>query len=412
MQRANQLIEENLDWHSWVTPRKLTNKSIHRWYIFPHSFTSELVHELISDWKLGPYDRILDPFVGAGTSVLAAREKGVPASGYDISPLAVLVSRVKIARYKASSIKKGWTILKGSLNPSKWNGASKDYPDLITKALPGRLIGAFDFIAREISILPNSEKEKDFFRLALFSIIPKYSRAVATGGWLKWVDKRTDIRSIPRVFNEQVSMMVEDLNQSSLPDGNNWVVNQADSRTLPDEDSTFSAVITSPPYPNRHDYTRVFGVELMFGLLSWEQTRAIRYQSFHSHPEANPQRPQTQNYKTPQKLSKCLKALRTTGGDPRIPLMLEGYFLDMYLSLKEVQRVCRKEARIAYVLGNARYSGIPIPVDEIAAEIGEKVGLSCDKLVVARYRGNSAQQMGNFGRMPSRETVIFFKKHN
>jgi hypothetical protein len=38
--------------------------------VFPHSFTSELVHALIKEWDLASHDHIVDPFVGAGTTLL------------------------------------------------------------------------------------------------------------------------------------------------------------------------------------------------------------------------------------------------------------------------------------------------------------------------------------------------------
>ena len=44
-----------------------------------------------------------------------------------------------------------------------------------------------------------------------------------------------------------------------------------------------------------------------------------------------------------------------------------------------------------FVLGNVRFAGISIPVDEIMAELGEQIGLTWLKTVVARLRGNSAQ---------------------
>jgi len=78
--------------------------------------------------------------------------------------------------------------------------------------------------------------------------------------------------------------------------------------------------------------------------------------------------------------------------------------------LREVERVCRKNAYVAWVVGNAQYYGLPIPVDELTAELGEQVGLTCDKLLTARFRGNSAQQMREYGRRPSRESVVIFRK--
>jgi hypothetical protein len=67
-------------------------------------------------------------------------------------------------------------------------------------------------------------------------------------------------------------------------------------------------------------------------------------------------------------------------------------------------------SKVAFVVGNVQYRGIPIAVDELTAAVGEQAGLKCDRLLVARYRGNSAQQMGRYGRKPSRESVVVFGK--
>lgn len=410
MRKSKYKLEEQPNWRWWVTPKPLAEKPVHRWYVFPHSFTQELVWELIDEWELSEKDRVLDPFVGAGTTLLAAKERGVPATGYDLSPLAVLASKVKTGNFRFSHLEKAWGNLKRNIEPSRWNGASRTYPELIRKALPGRLLGAFDTISNEISALGCSEGERNFFRLAMFSILPKYSRAEATGGWLKWMEKHTNVRSLPATFSKKVETMLEDLERVICPKPPECFVGKADARRLPDAASTYSAVITSPPYPNRHDYTRVFGVELMFGFLDWEKTRRLRYQSFHSHPEAYPVRPETNGYSTPRSLVRAIGHLKRLKVDPRVPAILEGYFLDMYICLREIKRVCRAKANIALVVGNAQYGGMPILVDQITAEIGEQAGLTCEKLVVARYRGNSAQQMNKYGRKPSRESIVCFRK--
>ena len=176
------------------------------------------------------------------------------------------------------------------------------------------------------------------------------------------------------------------------------------------EEARYSAVITSPPYPNRHDYTRVFGVELMLAFLDWEGTRKLRYQSFQSHPESHPIRPNTNGYFEPLLLTETLARIAKKTKEHRIPDMLRGYFLDMYLSLREINRVCSENARIAFILGDARYYGEDIPVGELTAEVGEETGLLCEKIIVARYRGNSAQQMGKYGRRRSPETIVVFRK--
>ncbi|HCU38424.1 MAG TPA: hypothetical protein DGT21_24300 [Armatimonadetes bacterium] len=61
-------------------------------------------------------------------------------------------------------------------------------------------------------------------------------------------------------------------------------------------------------------------------------------------------------------------------------------------------------------MGNAQYCGIPIMVDEFLADIGSQVGLEPQEIRVVRYRGNSAQQMSEYGRNPSRESIVFFTR--
>jgi hypothetical protein len=407
---AKYAVEERISWRRWVTPKCLHEKPIHRWFVFPHSFTSKLVHALIEEWGLNEQDRILDPFVGAGTTLLAAKERGIPATGYDLLPLSVFVSRVKVANYSPVRLDCIWNAMKSSINPDRWQMPSKEYPDLVKKALPERLLAAFEDIDSLIAKLACSDPERDFFRLALLAVMPKYSRAVATGGWLKWTDRSSEAEDLQATYSIFIERMLEDLHALKLPPQEHWHVRKADARCLPDRPDTYSAVITSPPYPNRHDYTRIFGVELMFCFSDWEETRRIRYQSVQSHPEARPVRPRADEYRRPSMLSGVIEEIKEKAGDPRIPSMLDGYFLDLYICLREARRVCKKGARIAFVVGNAQYYGLPVAVDEFAAELGEQAGLCCERIAAVRYRGNSAQQMKNYGRNPSRESIVIFRK--
>lgn len=404
-------VEWHEDWRRWVTPTPLKKEPVHRWYYFPHSFTNDLVEALIDDWALDGSDRILDPFCGAGTTLVAAKKRGISATGFDLSPLAVLASQVKTSNYQAARLWSKWNELRDAIDPASWNGASKIYPILVKQAFPGKLLGAFDAIARSIEALDCSDAERRFFQLALFRTLPEFSRAVATGGWLSWTSNRRATSDILPALRQRAEEMLIDLETSGLPRRCGWSAEIADARSLPAQDGAFSAVITSPPYPNRHDYTRVFGVELMFGFLNWTQTRQLRYQSFASHPEAKPKRPAAQNmYVQPISLSRILSRLEKQKLENRIVRMLKGYFLDSYLCLREAARTCRKKARLAFVVGNAQYSGVTIPVDELIAQIGEQSGLRCEKLLAVRSRGNSAQQMGAYGRNPSRESIVLFRK--
>ena len=402
----NWQVTEQAEWRHWVTPRDAKEKAVHRWYLFPHSFTGDLLHALISEWGLNNQDRILDPFAGSGTTLLAAKEMGVRSDGYDLSPLAVFASNTKIVTFSRRRLKKPWQTLQRALRSGRAAPLRRVYPELVRKALPRGRLEALDTIASSIESLGCSSSERNFFRLALISIIPRFSHAVANGGWLRWSKQGAGAKNVTMFFEEQVEMMLSDVCDTVFQDNRYWKARVADARVMPARDAVYSAVITSPPYPNRHDYTRIFGVELMFAFHNWEANRALRYQTFHSHPEARPNRPLAKRYKPPKALTSTIRDLT----DKRMQCMLEGYFLDMYLCLCEVARVCRKGAKAAFVVGNTQYDGTAILVDEFTAEIGERAGLTCKEIRAVRWRGNSAQQMGKYGRMAARESVVMFEK--
>ena len=401
-----------LEWRNWVVPKLLRQRPVHRWFVFPHSFTDDVVCSLAQEWCLGEDDMLLDPFVGAGTTALAAKQLGIPAISFDLSPLATLVTQVKTSPYDADELERHWNRLRRRVKVRRPNGEARVYAELVRRALPGRKLATFHGAKAAIEDLDVPAETRAFFKLALLVQIAKFSNAVPTGGWLSWKPNRRSAARLPHELGKTVDSMIADLRCISRAPKGKWSARVADARDLPLKDESCTAVITSPPYPNRHDYTRVFGVELMFGFLGWEETRELRYQTLHSHPEARPDRPPADGYKEPTFITRAIRRVAKHEERKRIVAMLHGYFLDLFLSMKEVARVLKPGGHAAFVLGNAQYEGISIEVDKAAAVIGKRAGLECTEIRVVRERGNSAQQMKVLGRNPSRESVVVFEKQH
>ena len=95
----------------------------------------------------------------------------------------------------------------------------------------------------------------------------------------------------------------------------------------------------------------------MFAFQDWEANRALRYQTFHSHPEARPNRPSAKKYKPPEALTDSIHNL----SDKRIQRMLDGYFLDMYfMSLRSCPCLSRRcEGRVRRGECTIRWYGYP-----------------------------------------------------
>ncbi len=405
---------ERPEWRTFVTPKSLRRAPVHRWFVFPHSFSEALVEALMSEWCLGPEDWLLDPFVGAGTTLVAGQRLQVPTLGFDLSPLSVFSSTAKTAHVEDRQLLDSWRALKKHLLATTTDLPVGREEDLLCRAFDDKTFSTLATYWRAVRSRVLDPSVRTLIQLGFIGIMPRYSRLISKGGWLTETSPELEIGSFLETLEERIRMMAGDL--AHRPEmGAPAVCGLADARRLPVADNAISAVITSPPYANRHDYTRVFGVELAFAFLDASATKALRYQSFSSHPEAKPQRPKSaSSYREPPSLSEILLRLGDLIDDPRakqrIPNMLAGYFVDLYCSLMEVKRVLKPGARAAYVVGNVQYCGIGLEVDELLCEIAGQAGLSCDEVRVARVRGNSAQQMGVYGRQPARESVVLVRK--
>jgi hypothetical protein len=399
-------------WAPWVTPKLLASAPIHRWFVFPHSFSMELVTSLLNEWRVSE-GVVLDPFVGAGTTLVACQQAGVQSAGFDLSPLPVLVAGVKTCPPDAKQLRDTWRSLADRMRVARRLPSQVSYEDLVVRAFPGDLLPTLDRAKRLILGCGRAARVRDALLLALLRTLPLFSRLTRQGGWLALRDRSLPASRVRRVLSSIVNQMLEDIGSSDVSDHNSEV-RIADARTLPLERTSVSAIVTSPPYPNRHDYTRVFGVELQFAFLDWDKTRSLRYQSFQSHPEAHPMRPAAGGYEEPKALSRVIRQISSLIADERakarIPKMLHGYFEDIHLTLREFHRVLKPGARAALVLGNVQYCGLSVEVDRFTVEIGRELGLTPESVVVARRRGNSAQQMKDHGRRPQRESVVVFSR--
>ena len=96
--------------------------------------------------------------------------------------------------------------------------------------------------------------------------------------------------------------------------------------------------------------------------------------------------------------------------NPRIPVMIKSYFEDMNLVLQELAQVCRPGARVALVVANARFHGELIPVDLLLSDLAVGAEFEVERIIITRYKGNSSQQMGRFGRVAVRESIAVWRK--
>ena len=400
-------VTETLEWGRYVSPLSDRHIAPFSWYAFKHRFGSELVAKILSEFGLKKGDTILDPYCGGGTTLIKAKMDGINSVGLDLSPFPVFLSNVLTRTFQPNRLRKLLSEISHDIDPHV------EIPDveLLHKSFSDQTL-KYVFSLRN-AICSLRTQDKDFFLFCLLSILDSVSRAKKSGGFLRITDqKRVPWGSVRKAFVETSEQFIGELANYSFSDAHSVAV-VGDARRYPHQvkQTHYDAILTSPPYPNRHDYTRIYELELLVGFITDNPSlKRLRYATLRSHVEAKRKYEATE-FKIPTVLRQKVETLNNNElNNPRIVSTLSGYFEDMYLCLKEMHAVLKPGKYIGLVVSNVRYAGIMIPVDELLAEIGEQVGLIFQSVNVLRYRGNSSQQMAKHQREPSRESLIIWKK--
>lgn len=382
------------------------DEPVHRWFPYKEGFSRGLVDRAMERADLRPCSTVLDPFCGVGTTPLAARLRGHRAIGTDLLPLATFVSRVKVAAVERADPER---LLRASDALAAGDGGARPAASFADIPLVRR---AFDLPVLQaiLELRDRIERVRDadarpLLRLALLASLEELSHTRKDGLCVR-VRPRSRIQAPMEVVRRRVAEMAGDLatvRAGRLPPGAACIL-PADARRLPLRDGAVDLVVTSPPYLNRYDYARIYSLELALEFVaSFDELRDLRHRLLRGHIEARPASTAHVGYGA---VPEVLRSLRHRPlNNPNIPRMIHAYFEDMHLVVGELARVCRPGGRVALLVGNVRFGGEPIPVDLILADMAERRGFRIDSIEVTRTKGNASQQMGRYGRLPSRESL-------
>lgn len=212
--------------YSRLTQKNITrafNQYITHWfYPYKGKYHPQMVRGLANIMGLKPGDTLLDPFVGSGTTLVEGALLGLKTIGFDISPLCVLISKVKanaIHHLDKIEQKEGAFVLRED-TPSTWNPQ-------IAEVLKDP-VACFELLARMIAKSDEARRSRDFSE--------RYFH-----------NKEKMLQSI-RLMKEGCA----EVGITPVPAR----VEIADARKLPLDDNSVEGVITSPPYSIALNYVQ------------------------------------------------------------------------------------------------------------------------------------------------------------
>lgn len=292
------ILSNDLDFHKYSS-----SYASHNFHSFPAKFPPQLPFQFIIDLT-EPNDVVLDPMVGSGTTVLEALLSGRKGIGFDIDPLAIMISKVKTTPLKPDELIGYYReILKNAKNQiareskeleqtllTRWDSKTKQFVD--------------NWFAQEVQlellalVLQISQIENDsirtFFELAFSAIIITKSGGVSlaldlahtrphkakvvlskNGGIL--FGETLDESKFPRlkILTKKLRSPIEEFEKRCIQNMEGLVkidsgltkpdIRFGNAQCLSLKDNSVDLIVTSPPYAsNAIDYMRAHKFALVW----------------------------------------------------------------------------------------------------------------------------------------------------
>ncbi|HDH41589.1 MAG TPA: hypothetical protein ENG12_04205 [Candidatus Altiarchaeales archaeon] len=107
-------------------------------------------------------------------------------------------------------------------------------------------------------------------------------------------------------------------------------------------------------------------------------------------------------------MEEILDKISEKPGFVKHPQVVEGYFDDMYMSMRSIHRSLKEGGKVALVVGNVCLPNITIDTDLILAELAEDIGFRVKEILVANARW--CDVYGIRKERPVRESILIMEK--
>jgi hypothetical protein len=390
-----------------LTFRENQRSSRHGWLRLTPAYSLHLVRALLCELD-ARRDRVLDPFSGTGTTALASAAAGIPAAAVDLNPLLVWLGNLKLARFTERDARAAGEaaarIARALRRRTSWGGAWR--PDLhrIEKWWDAPVL---DVLAQLCAAVERQERARDLLRIAFCQVMIDVAHvsfghqsmsfrragARAAGVVARPVDAVADdvcerfVRAAAGVAASTATEVPRAAAEVFLGDAREL------GAALPRAD--YTAVITSPPYPNRMSYIRELRPYMYWlrfltdgraaGALDWQAIGGTWGSATSNLARWQP------DGATRIPFPGFAKIVGRIGArHPLLGRYVEKYFADIARHLASLQSVLSAGARLFYIVGNSKFYDTLLPVEEIYAALLRDAGFV--QVSIERMRKRSSKK--------------------
>jgi len=409
---------------------------VHNWYNFVLGYTPEFPNYILEKECIASSDLVIDPFMGAGTTLVCCKLREIPSKGMDANDFMVDAARAKLYwSLNTGKLRKNRDELLGLIfsisSQFAWEESSKELASrvqstfwdesgkpsfrpfarqlrpkmLIERYMSDKPFAKAKIIEEAINKVITDSAEKEFFDLALASVLIPISNVRYGPGF--GVVRPKDDADVFRIFTSKVDRMIRDLecltdSQKATP----TTVVLGDTRQLTDffGENIASLMITSPPYPGDHEYTKYTRLELAF------QCKANNVDDFRTIKRRMLQASTTNIYRdlddgttvTNLESVKLVTDLikerlehdkATSGFEKLYTKLVWQYFGGMHKSLKECLKILKPRAKIALLVSDSHaFKMVHIQTAEILKEIGMNLGYTNPEIILWQLKTSTSHK--------------------
>ena len=378
--RAFTTLKPREEWSFRDAGRSQTTAFTHDYHRYPAKFIPQIVRKLIEDYAPSGTQVVCDPFGGCGTTLVEAKLLGHKSIGFDINPVAKLITQTKTTAIKPRTL---------ANNRNKFLKYYENAPSVlynhhqrINYWFDESTIKELDKIYFAIKKIKNHNVRR-FFLCSFSHNLKNCSR------WLMksikpTIDKDKILPNPKETFLRHLDSMIKKneqfyatLAQSGYSNTSAKMYRRDSTKKLPLDADSIDLIITSPPYVTSYEYADLHQLSLL-----WFGDDPKHFKKWHHFSKEfidfrrNFIGTSSKEEKSGDFNSLIAKQIVDDLAQVERPLAVDvaNYFLDMKKVFGEMHRILKTGAKACIIIGNTSLRGVEILNAQVAAEQMQTAG--------------------------------------
>ncbi len=362
------------EWSFRDAGRAQTTAFTHNYHRYPAKFIPQIVRKLIEDYAPSDTQIVCDPFGGCGTTLVEAKLLGHKSIGFDINPVAKLITQTKTTPIKPRTL-------------ANYRNKFLEYYETTSPALSERheriaywfdeeTVEDLDRIYFAIKKIKNYNVRRFF--LCTFSHNLKNCSRWLMKSIKPTIDKNKIIPDPKESFLRHLNSMIKKnemfystLVQSGYDKVSAKMYRRDSTKTFPLDSNSIDLIITSPPYVTSYEYADLHQLSLL-----WFGDDPNHFKKWHRFSDefidfrrnfigTSSKKEKSGNFNSiiaEMIVNDLLQVERPLAVD------VANYFLDMKKVFAEMYRILKPGGKACIIIGNTNLRGVEISNAQVTAE--------------------------------------------